>query len=37
MGTKKQGIVRMSLSFYNTKEEIEKTIEAVKNIANEKS
>ena len=37
MGTKKQGIVRMSLSFYNTKEEIEKTIKAVKNIANEKS
>lgn len=37
MGTKKQGIVRMSLSFYNTKEEIEKTIEAVKNIAKEKS
>lgn len=37
MGTKKQGIVRMSLSFYNTKEEIEKTIEAVKNIAKERS
>lgn len=37
MGTKKQGIVRMSLSFYNTKEEIEKTIDAVKNIAKEKS
>lgn len=37
MGTKKQGILRMSLSFYNTKEEIEKTIEAVKNIAKEKS
>lgn len=37
MGSKKQGIVRMSLSFYNTKEEIEKTIEAVKNIAKEGS
>lgn len=37
MGTKKQGIVRMSLSFYNTKEEIEKTIEAVKNIAKERA
>lgn len=37
MGTKKQGIVRMSLSFYNTREEIEKTIEAVKNIAKERS
>lgn len=37
MGTKKQGIVRMSLSFYNTKEEIEKAIEAVKNIAKQKS
>ncbi|MDU5504201.1 MAG: aminotransferase class V-fold PLP-dependent enzyme [Anaerococcus vaginalis] len=37
MKTKKQGIVRMSLSFYNTKEEIEKTIEAVKNIAKERA
>lgn len=37
MGTKKQGIVRMSLSFYNTKEEIEKTIEAVKNIAKKRA
>lgn len=37
MKTKKQGIVRMSLSFYNTKEEIEKTIEAVKNIAKKRA
>lgn len=34
MNTKKQGIIRMSLSFYNTEDEIEKTIEAVKEIAN---
>lgn len=37
MKTKKQGIVRMSLSFYNTKEEIEKTIEALKNIAKKRA
>lgn len=37
MKTKKQGIVRMSLSFYNTKEEIEETIEALKNIAKKRA
>ena len=37
MKTKKQGIVRMSLSFYNTKEEIEKPIEALKNIAKKRA
>lgn len=33
MGTKKTGIVRMSLSFYNSNEEIDKAIEAVREIS----
>lgn len=33
MGTKNKGIVRMSLSYYNTYEEIEKAIEAVREIS----
>lgn len=33
LGTLEQGVVRFSLGYFNTKEEIDKTIEALKNIA----
>lgn len=35
LGTLIQGTVRFSLGYFNTKEEIDKTIEALKNIERE--